>query len=251
MKFILLLLYNTTNHLNYTKQKIQQITNKTLFTNNENNLIDFIVIIPNLIDFIFKFQLYNTIEFQQIYQISIINMNVSTNLSFIPSINYIISMKKQNISFKQLITSLDYYGCIKNLLYNGNINQSNLISQANSINNQNKIMIIKSYLQIYKNTTYNINTHVNLNPITKTIIRYIIDMNMNKINDDSKNLYIQVYTKYDLINQNNFISILNLKNKQKLINFTILINYLHKNQFISLLISNISNNNNSEINIEY
>ncbi|VDO76688.1 unnamed protein product [Schistosoma margrebowiei] len=254
MKFLFLLLHDTTNHLNYTKQNIQQITNETLLINNDNNFIDFILIIPNLIDFIFKFQLYNTVEFKQTYQISIINMNVSTNLLFIPSINYIFSMKKQNISFKQLITSLDYHGFIKNLLCNNNINQSNLILRASSINNQNKIILIKSYLQIYKNTTYNINIHVNLNPITKTIVPYIIDMNMNKINDDSENLYIQVYTKYDLINQNNFISVLNIKNKQKLINFTILINYLHKNQFISLLISNISNNNNnnnSEINIEY
>ncbi|CAH8629618.1 unnamed protein product [Schistosoma mattheei] len=208
MKFILLLLYNTTNHLNYTKQNIQQITNKTLFINNENNLIDFIVMIPKLIDFILKFQLYNTIEFQQIYQISIINMNVSTNLSFIPSINYIISMKKQNISFKQLITSLDYYGCIKNLLYNGNINQSNLISQANRINNQNKIMIIK------KNGKKSIIIRTFLRKLT-----YSIESNQFIVNE-TNNIYKNKTIIYESINMTN----LNRKNNIR-IKFTTYQNY--------------------------
>ncbi|CAI2736137.1 unnamed protein product [Schistosoma spindalis] len=244
IKLILLLLYDTANKSNYTKQNIQQITNKTLFINNENNLIDFILIIPNFIDFVFKYQIYKTVEFKQIYEISIISLNMSTTLLYIPSLNYILSMKKQNIPFKQIIANLDYFGFIKNLLCN-NINQSNLILQTNSINNQNKVIIIKSSLQLYKNTSYNTNIHVNLNPITKTIISYIIDMNMNKINSNLENLYIQFYTKYDLIYQNNFISILN-------INFTILLNHLHNKQIISLSIPNISNNNNnSEIYIEY
>ncbi|CAH8679947.1 unnamed protein product [Schistosoma rodhaini] len=244
-KFISILLH-TTDNLNHQKQNIQQITTQSSLINNENNSIDFILVSPNYIDLNFQFQLYNDIT--QTYRFITTNLNLSSNLLYIPSLDFLFSIK-HNIVSKRLVTKLDHYGYTKNLLCN-NVNQSNLMMQANTPNNENKfIIVLKSYLQMYKNTVYNSNIHVNFHRIIEKITPYTIDININKMNEQSKNLYVQVYAKYDPLDQNNFITKLIMKNEKKSIHF-IMLSDLHKSQVISLLNSNISNDNN-EIYIDY
>ncbi|CAH8575920.1 unnamed protein product [Schistosoma turkestanicum] len=246
LKFISTLLHFTEN-LIYQQQNTHQMTAQPLLINDENSSIEFILVTSNFINLTFEFQTHNDARSTQIQQIPSTNLDSSSNLLYIPFTHCLVSTK-QNISIRQLVADLNDCGSHRNSLYNYD-EQSNLTSQTSTTNHQNKIIIIKSSIQIYNTIAFNSNVLIELNSVNGKISPCTINVTVNKITAALKNIHIQVFTKYHSLNQGSFLSTFNVNDGHRLMNLTISNNSL-KNQVIILLNTKMSNNN-SGISIEY